>query len=77
MWQDWWFALAGCLYTLVLLPSCFDPGTEMPRASSVMTASIMTVSGSVYGTMDMWAAGATMWIGALPWVFLAWRRPRV
>ena len=77
MWQDWWFALSGVLYTVVLVPSCLDPKTEVPRASSLSTAIVMGISAFVYGTLEMYAAASMIALGAIPWLFLfIWRPTR-
>lgn len=75
MWQDWYFALAGVVYSAVLIPSMRDPKTEIRRVSSVLTAVAVGVSGVAYATLGMWLASASCLYGVLTWGFLAWRRP--
>jgi hypothetical protein len=75
MWQDYFFGLAGALYTAVLLPTCLNPKSEVPRSSSALTASMLAVSGVVYATLGMWWAASTCWADAVAWAFLFARRP--
>ena len=75
MWQDYFFGVAGALYTLVLLPTCLNRKSEVPRSSSVMTASTLAVSGVVYATLGMWWAASTCWADAAAWGFLFLFRP--
>lgn len=75
MWQEYWFAIAGCMYAVFLMPALVNPRTEMPRTGSVMTAFLMTGSGIAYASLDMPLATVMMFAGALQWAFLAWRRP--
>jgi hypothetical protein len=75
MWQEYWFAAAGCLYAIVLMPAILSPRTEMPRNGSIMTAMLMTGSGIAYGTLGMPMATMMMFVGAAQWTFLATFRP--
>lgn len=75
MWQEYWFAAAGCLYAVVLMPAILSPKTEMPRNGSIMTALLMTGSGVAYGTLGMPMATVMMLVGAAQWTYLAAYRP--
>jgi hypothetical protein len=75
MWQEYWFAAAGCLYAIVLMPAILSPKTEMPRNGSIMTAVLMAGSGIAYGTLNMPMATAMMFVGAAQWTYLAVYRP--
>jgi hypothetical protein len=75
MWQEYWFAAAGCLYAIVLMPAILSPRTEMPRNGSIMTAMLMTGSGIAYATLGMPMATVMMLVGAAQWTYLATYRP--
>ncbi len=75
MFQDWYFAAAGLILSAVLIPSMLDQKTEIPRRSSLLTATILSCSAVVYLSMGFWLASASTLIGAGVWGFLAWRRP--
>lgn len=75
MWQDWYFATVGLVYSAVLIPSMLNPKTEIPRRSSVTTAVAVSCSALAYATLGFWLASASCVYGALTWGFLAWRRP--
>jgi hypothetical protein len=75
MWQDWYFAAAGLLYSAVMIPSMRDPKTEIPRRSSVLTAVALSCSAVAYASLGMWLASASCAIGAGVWGFLARLRP--
>lgn len=70
-WQDIYFAVAGLIYSAVLIPSIRNPRTEIPRRSSVLTAAILSASVLVYASLGMWLASASTLIGAGVWAFLA------
>ena len=75
MWQEYWFAFAGCMYAVVLMPALLSPRTELPRTGSIMTALLMTGQGISYSSLNMPMATVMMFAGAVQWAFLAWRRP--
>lgn len=75
MWQDWFFALTGAVYGAVLIPSCLDKGTEIPRWSSVPTTLFVGLSTIVWTTMGMWWAAGTSLMCLGSWAFLAICRP--
>lgn len=75
MWQDYWFAFSGLVFTVVLLPSCFDPKTEIPRFTSGLTFMTLVGSGFVHSTLGMGAAASMMWLSASPWAFIYFFRP--
>lgn len=75
IWQDIYFTASGLFYSLVLIPSCIDPKTEMPRRTTILTGAILAVSAVVWATMGMHASAAMSAFAVLPWAFIAWRRP--
>jgi hypothetical protein len=75
MWQDWYFAAAGLLYSAVMIPSLRDPKTEIPRRSSVLTAVALSCSAVAYASLGMWLASASCAVGASVWAFLGRYRP--
>lgn len=75
MWQDYFFACSGTIYTISILPSLLNPRTEMPRSSSVPTASMVGLSAVAYGTLGMWAAASVSLVLSLAWAGLAMFRP--
>lgn len=75
MWQDWFFALTGLIYGLVLIPSCLDCDTEIPRSSSVPTAILLSASVGVWLSMGMGMAAVTAFLATSTWIFLAIFRP--
>lgn len=75
MWQDWYFALSGAVYSVVLIPSCLNRSTEVPRRSSIPTAVMLVFSTLVWATLGMWWSAGLSAVAVLPWAFLAWRRP--
>ena len=75
MWQEYWFAAAGLLYFIVLMPAVLSPKTEMPRNGSIMTAMLMMGSSAAYGTLGMPMATLMMLLGAAQWAYLAVYRP--
>jgi hypothetical protein len=75
MWQDWYFAAAGLVYSAVMIPSCRDRKTEIPRRSSVLTAVALSCSAVAYATLGMWMASGSCAIGAGVWSFLGRYRP--
>lgn len=70
-WQDVYFAAAGLLYSVVMIPSIRNPRTEIPRRSSVLTAVTLSASALAYASLGMWLASASTAIGAGVWAFLA------
>jgi len=75
IWQDIYFALSGLVYTLVMLPSCWDPKTEVPRSTSLLTFLTMLSGSFVYLSLAMPLASASNAVGALPWLYLCLWRP--
>lgn len=75
MWQDVYFAFSGAVFTAVLIPSCFNRATEVPRKSSIPTAIMLGVSGIVWMTMGMHLSAALSFFAVGPWIFLAVVRP--
>ena len=75
IWQDIYFALSGAFFGAVLIPSCMDRKTEVPRTSSVPTASLLVVNAAVWASMGMWWAAGLSSVVAGVWGFLALRRP--
>ena len=75
MIQDWYFGMAGLLYSVVLVPTMRDPKSEVPRTTSVLTAATLSCSALAYATLGMWWASASCVIGASTWAFLARYRP--
>lgn len=70
-----YFGLSGLLYSVVLLPSCFDPKTEVSRKSSIPTAILLVVSAVVWSTLGMPLSAILSAVAVLPWAWLAYRRP--
>lgn len=74
MWQDIFFAVSGVGYTVAMLPSCFNLQTEIPWRTSALTLSLMLGGGLTYISLGMNLAGASQFLGAIPWVFLLFYR---
>lgn len=75
MWQDYFFAFTGAVFGLVLIPSCLNEDTEIPRWSSVPTALLCAASVGVWGSLGMWASMGSSVVCAAAWIFLALARP--
>jgi hypothetical protein len=70
MWQDWFFAISNLGYTVAMLPSCWNPKTEIPWRTSSLTALLMFGGGLTYLTLGMNFAGAAQFLGGIPWVYI-------
>ena len=75
MWQEWFFTASGLFFAAALMPSCLSRSTEVPRSSSIPTATIIALSAVVWCTLGMWFSAAASVFTALTWAFLAIRRP--
>lgn len=74
MWQDVFFAVSGVGYTVAMIPSCLNSQTEIPWRTSALTATLMLGGGLTYISLGMNLASAAQFLGAIPWVFLFFRR---
>ncbi len=74
MWQDVFFALSGVGYTVAMIPSCLDAHTEIPWRTSALTLTLMLGGGLTYISLGMNLAGASQFLGAIPWGFILFCR---
>jgi hypothetical protein len=65
-WQELVFTTGGFVFFIALLPSIFSDN-KPAFATSIITASFLTLFIFAFATLDLWWSAAAQALGALAW----------
>ena len=74
MWQEWLFTLGAIIFTVSLLPACFDRGTAMPLKSGLPTGLILAAYSVAFWSLGLTYSSITTATTAAAWLFIAAKR---
>ncbi len=74
-WQSDAIAFIQLVFTISLWPTLADKAAQIPRTTSVVTASGMWALCGIFASLELWTAVAMSLICAFAWSFIAVYRP--